>query len=549
MDSRNNFIEKFRARLPEIDETLLISLANRGIYKRSVKDLETGSVPQINIGEESLEAHFEDDAVSCFTSEFESATCSCPSKKYCRHRILTLLYIVENENELFGDTGGAVETVFDNSKFLSLPVNELLDKISEKDLESILFRFDFGLEIDIKEQNRLIISFPDENCVTSFAAEEPLISSNCSSCRDEEFCVHRAEALIHYLIQHGKLTFEELKEQEKFTSIEIPLLQIKSLLTDIIERGLARLPESIINSLEQEAIICKNHQIPEIESRLRTIQKMISDYFSGSVTFSARDLRNRICSLSNRIDAVNRGSSTSRKARSFYGTVPPLTLHAAGAEKWASASYAGITFYFFSPELNRWFTFSQSRPTYYGTAPIEAEYNSVTVGEQFFSTQQFSTSEIRFRNLKVNHDYRISSSSETKAVIFRDSSLLTTAANFTSWPELFNSVREWFSEETDERTPNGNLAVITPVSYGDISFDEINQRYRMELRDQEDRTLAVTVQHSENSKAMVANLKTLSQNKPAGALFGKLSLYNSELIFFPISFTGESTVNLTFEEL
>lgn len=549
MDSRDNFIEHFRSRLPEIDETLLISLANRGIYKRSLKDLEAGALPSIEIDENSLKAVFDDESISQFSNDFEDATCSCPSKKYCRHRILTLLYIAEHESEIFGESTAVEEKSFDISKFLTLSVADLVEKISEKELESILFRFQFGLEMDIKEQNRLIISFPDEKCVTSFSTEDPLNDTACSACRDEEFCEHRAEALIHYLVQQEKLSYGELKEQEQFSSIEAPLEQIKSLLTNMIELGLARLPESIVDSIEQEAIICKNHTIPEIESRLRTIQKMISSYFSGAVTFSALDLRNRICSLYNRIDAINRGSSTSRKARSFYGTVPPLTLHGAGAEKWATASYAGITFYLFSERLNRWFTFSTSRPLYYGTVPAESEYSSITVGEQMFTTGQFSTSEIRFRNLKVNHDYRISSSAETKAVIFRESSIATTTDNFTSWDELFHSRREWFGEEIDERTPNGNLAVITPASYGELTFDELTQRYSMELLDQDERALTVTVQHSRENKTIISNLKELAEERPAGALFGKLSLYDSHLTFFPITFIGETTTNLTIEEL
>lgn len=86
--------ETLAAQLSAANEDTLTALANKGLYKRAVKDtegltaeyVETDDTIQISVGGEQCVIRF----------PFEKSTCSCPSRTVCRH-ILGALLLLKKE--------------------------------------------------------------------------------------------------------------------------------------------------------------------------------------------------------------------------------------------------------------------------------------------------------------------------------------------------------------------------------------------------------------------------------------------------------------------
>jgi hypothetical protein len=71
----------------------LAALANRGLVKRAVKDLDAGTAPTLSLEDGALRAVFPDGAEATLPAEggLEAASCTCGAPGKCRHRIGAVL--------------------------------------------------------------------------------------------------------------------------------------------------------------------------------------------------------------------------------------------------------------------------------------------------------------------------------------------------------------------------------------------------------------------------------------------------------------------------
>ena len=83
--------KQFAAALCNADEESLTAIANKGIYKRAVKDSENAEA-EITEHDTSAEVTFSD--VKCvITVPLENSSCTCPSRTICRHIITAILLL------------------------------------------------------------------------------------------------------------------------------------------------------------------------------------------------------------------------------------------------------------------------------------------------------------------------------------------------------------------------------------------------------------------------------------------------------------------------
>ena len=104
MDSKNSVINEIKPFLPFINEEFIVSISNKGIYKRSIKDLEKArenillSVKDTGIIEVKIE-----DVVVELNVNIQKSRCTCPASSICKHIVMALLYLKEfydsNQNE------------------------------------------------------------------------------------------------------------------------------------------------------------------------------------------------------------------------------------------------------------------------------------------------------------------------------------------------------------------------------------------------------------------------------------------------------------------
>ena len=76
--------------VPFANEAFLVTLANKGLYKRALKDLETTGQIALTVTGSNLQVQL-DDITVCLASNVSQSTCSCPSKTVCKHILMGIL--------------------------------------------------------------------------------------------------------------------------------------------------------------------------------------------------------------------------------------------------------------------------------------------------------------------------------------------------------------------------------------------------------------------------------------------------------------------------
>ena len=94
MTKRKNINNKLAILREYTEENFLISLTNKGIYNRALKDFKNIKNIKIEEAEDKIKISF-DNIEIFFTEDIKETTCNCPSQKICKHIIIALLYIKE----------------------------------------------------------------------------------------------------------------------------------------------------------------------------------------------------------------------------------------------------------------------------------------------------------------------------------------------------------------------------------------------------------------------------------------------------------------------
>ena len=76
--------------VPFANEAFLVTLANKGLYKRALKDMETTGLVELTVTNGRLQIRLDDITVSLDPNVAQS-TCSCPSKTVCKHILMGIL--------------------------------------------------------------------------------------------------------------------------------------------------------------------------------------------------------------------------------------------------------------------------------------------------------------------------------------------------------------------------------------------------------------------------------------------------------------------------
>lgn len=79
-----------QAFVPYASESFLVTLANKGLYKRALKDLETVERIELSVTGDGLQVTL-DDATVTLNPNVAKSTCSCPSKTVCKHILMGIL--------------------------------------------------------------------------------------------------------------------------------------------------------------------------------------------------------------------------------------------------------------------------------------------------------------------------------------------------------------------------------------------------------------------------------------------------------------------------
>lgn len=423
-----DFRSEFHRFIALCTEEYLITYANKGIYNRSIKDMEKGITVSYSFGEDWVECALSDDSVCRLHADITRFSCSCPSDKLCKHVIIAILSYKQQHGTADAEAENEEDRAYkpDFGWLLQLTSAQIAKAFTPAQLEEALFRLEYTEDIELAETSFLTVTLLTQEVNVTFEPESEIARSMCS-CKAKGNCIHKLDALLRYRSANGIDDRPDLQESSTDVSYDQQVVQeVKELIGEILGIGLSKLPNTICTRLELLAIAAHNGNLPNVEKDIRGLGGDLALFFQRHVQFSKEGLLERLTRVYLGLLALEKAEKSEQKKqllgsfKSKYHTIPRLRLYALGANPWETRSgYKGVTYYFFSFEDKRLYTFTEARPVYYegSSFSFANSYKGKSPWSDLITMEELSRSQVTLIQAKTNREQRLSSSEETKLTI------------------------------------------------------------------------------------------------------------------------------------
>lgn len=513
-----DFTSEFHRFIALCNEEYLIKYANKGIYNRSIKEMEKGMTVSYEFGDDYVECALSDDSVCRLHASIDRFSCSCPSDKICKHVIIAIVYYAENHLQAGAETEEELETYKpDFSWLLQLQPSHISKAFTPAQLEEVLFRLDYFEEMDIVETSFLTMTLRTQDISVSFDSESEIGKSMCT-CKAKGNCLHKLEVILRYRAMHQLQDREQLQASVTDVSYETDVVaEAKALIAEILGIGLAKLSQTIGTRLELLAIAAHNGNLPRVEKDIRGIHGELNLFFQRHVKFSTEALLDRLSRVYLSLLALEKTDHTEAKKqllgsfKSKYHMVPQLSLYALGANPWETRSgYKGITYYFYSLSDQRIYTYTEARPVYYEgmSFSFKDSYKGKVPWGELISMEELSHSQVILTQAKTNREQRLSSSEETRLTIVPRDNIEELDLG-----KVF--VRDWSSGWKDAavdmfETALDSVFLLKAKKFNQVDFDQKTQQLILTIEDEQCHSLQLSISYQGE---FARNIRHLEQNK------------------------------------
>lgn len=559
----SGFKEKFRIFSKLCTEDYLIRYANKGLYKRSLKELDNGVRVTYTWNASSVSCQLSDGTHCTLENTLDHWECSCPSEHICKHVLIAILYdqrehssqdsmsaddkpvldkdsgILENDSLDVSKDISVTETVSNvvsnmddpgevppgvpreiDSRFRWMTESDLTPMIkpySSSMIEEVVFRLRYPEEIKIIEDSLLTVHLTNQNIEVSFTEEASLTRALCKVPQTAGKMA-KLEALLRYRVLKGLDDTDALSGRLYEAKFSLQTVQeCRMMLAGLLKTGLARLPQSYMAQFETLAIAAHSGNLPDIERSLRGIQGELQLFFNRHIRFSMQSMLDRVSKLylalevleEKQVSAIQQ-SQLIGSFRSKYYTVPSLHLYGLGADAWETRSgFRGITYYFYCFDDEEIYTYSDVRAVYYDDQQFSytEHYGAFTPWLPHLTFRELAGEEVQFQSVKVNEERRISSGEGAKLAILPRSGV--EMLNMGKTMQDASSVLQEESRTFELFTaPRERLAVIKVARIVDHSFVQQTQDLVLKVESADGELLNLTLTYSTDWQTMIQRLES-----------------------------------------
>lgn len=551
-------MSEIRDFLQGIDEEYLVGLTNKGIVKRSHKDLETEQVVLEEQGEE-IRGSIGDIKVTLKLPLTESI-CSCPSTSTCKHVIMTILAAkaavpvetgggaIEGKAEEDSGRRDAGEQEISTAKQLQgISADEVKKALGAKEWRAVLEQVRTQKPSKIEEGNFVTVQGNDGLTVK---LAYPLAYSTCSVCHSDKICRHKAWAALSFLTDKGNLRPEELDQEEEEGSPDWDgadaaevLKDIHFFLKELLFVGCSRSSPETHYGLERLAIRCHGAGLAALEGKFRTLAEQVKGFHERRAGISAQSILHGLTDcyfLAEETERTIEGNGNRQILGAFrteYQDIPEKMLLGVGMRQFVSGTgYQGHTLYFLEEDTGIFYTYTVARPTIYETGKRNVNAGNEVPWGLPCTLAQLSRARILLRQGKANGERRLSSTSQASAELLGLGVTLGDRAQehiFDDFEQLWREYKKRLETETDR------LFLILPKAILDMHYEETAQRLVFWLQDFQGRRLRAQLTYSKQEETAIRSLERLTKKVEQGSaevpiFFGRLYVEDGECTLYPI---------------
>ena len=420
--------------LRDADESYLVGMSNKGLYKRAVKDLETAE-GEITSQGETITVTIIGETCTLRDPLWESE-CSCPSRSICRHILTAILFAQSHlpEDDAVAGTPDA-----------PLPEEAEPEAVSEPE------------ETPAPE--------PEPAPAPTVPADEVLLTA-----------------------QNGI-----------------------ALLSELLTRGLVRMPENMAEHLEAAAVQAHAQHMADAERTFRELGGLLGDLRERRAVFRTEYYLQRLTKLSAHLEGVLSGTITELgDFRSTYEPYPgDLKLLAVGEREVTGGEYEGKVYYFLnldSAAERRFYAFSDLRPVFYDSAPQRR--GNVIPWNAGVPMSRLMDSRLTLVNAKVCGG-KISSSQETSIAVRTKGNLNCEAVQSMIHTDL-RELAVWLSGQ-DNYEETERLCFFSPKKCLASRFDSHAQQFRMTMEDYAGNHADMRVNFRKETRTFIEELEQIGK--------------------------------------
>lgn len=583
--------DKLMSMIKDVDDDYLIGLCNKGTVKRAYKDLDQ-ETPSLTWEEEGAKVALKEETCMIRMPLGES-TCSCPSRSVCRHMITAVLWLKreaaqnageetsEGEQEASRAPGGAEPEQSPAGpklleEVLQIPSERLKKALKGRKYQQFLAHMRAGEKPVLEESSIVTVTIPWESATVKLL--EPFAYSTCS-CHSKELCAHKAQAVLAYQIEKGRMSLADLDElQEAGRTFDTEQVQqvCKSICEDVLQQvctGLSRQSPEISESLDRLAVIAHRAELADLETGLRAAASEYRQYFARSAAFRNEELFRRLLDLYGKAKTLRTAGDQEtirRLAGSFRDAYEPagkLHLLGMGGRTFSSKTgYEGEIYYFLEPEQKRWYTWTDARPVFYEgmrRRPPASSGNAPAPWGLNCSREQLQSLDFELLSARAASGCRLSVSQESKGEVLGERSLHMPGVRELIFWDYEELLKENFGLSPDagaltvQNRVSGRrekLVLAGAVGWGETHFDTVQQRFSWKLHDRNGKKLSVSLKYTKEEKLTINLLERLEkrlQKRPREAIVFFGSVYLDEeggLCLYPIEFFLKEAEELAQQE-
>ncbi|WP_288207052.1 SWIM zinc finger family protein [uncultured Parabacteroides sp.] len=530
--------------VPYANEAFLVTLANKGLYKRALKDLETTGQVELAVAGDHLQVQLDEITVS-LNPNISQSSCSCPSKTVCKHILMGILVAAdyaakvveeqteeaateENRQEAVSETVSRQSSANDWEELKKVDLAQLRKQAGKKLFEDTLRLIQDGWTADFIESDMLEATINTENITVYFPKDDSLNRSICK-CGESGLCKHKLIAILSYLSSQGILSSESDGNQPELSLLTeetiVVLRGASRFITGIFEKGLIGCGENEAETAIQYSIRLETCGIGNLARLFRSLSSDIENMLAKHVGFQPLTTFATLSRLHNTLRLILRNTQNNEMlskliegTRSDYYTTPIGHFTGLGAYPWQTRSgYFGITAYFFYHEKQSICTLTSSMADYYEHTQtlVTPENMRRQLEMQSFwgsniSLAWLSTSTLTLRNFKMNRQNRLSSSSQTQCEI-DDKVTISSLDTLLAIPELSDlTIRpeqryDYFRKKQPEQ-----LALVPFTHLSEVSFNTAEQKLYFTMADEQHETEG-SLAYSELNRNAIRRLEQMGQ--------------------------------------
>lgn len=525
MDSKNSIINEIKSFLPFINEEFIVSISNKGIYKRSVKDLEKArenislAVKDTGLIEVKIE-----DAVVELNVNIQNSKCTCPSSSICKHIVMALLYLKEfydnnqdGAEEIKEEAKEEIdETVF-YEELKKLTGEKVLELVGKKNYNSLINSIFIRNEAVFEYGDMLTVSIASQSVKVYFPKENSIENAMCS-CKEKGICSHKAYALISYLIKEGKIT-EEDTEYDKIEIGEKEREIIQNLhlfISSIFDRGISGLTGNEISQAEKFYIQTYGIKLFAAADELKNLSSELGFYFSKNISFSNKRLMHILCSVYNRTSALL-VTEDNRKKLMLAGQRQEEKFNLDNIELIGLGASGGltkrndllVTAYFYCKDIKTILSMSTLRP-YENSSQLGTLYNMGQVWSNDLSFKEVSMSKMTLRDAKLSTRKVSSAKSTVCSIKGKTSEEDVQEIAVSDYSFIGEELRKHKFKYFEPYSATKNIFLIKAEEIKNIEYDKIEQKLKFDSCDSNGNIITFDIKYSSVSEN---SIKYFEKNK------------------------------------